>query len=309
MKIFVTGISGLLGLNFALQMRGRHEISGAFRTHPVSIDGVRALDLDVCAPKALERLLLDLQPDVVLHTAGLTSVEGCEERPDLAVHLNVEAARAAAHAAYRAGAAFVHLSTDQLFDGSVAFVTEATKPAPLNVYGRTKLAAEQIVRGICSDALVVRTNFFGWGTSVRTSFSDWIIGALERGETLTMFDDAYFTPILVNDLIDRIVALVERAAEGIINIGGSERLTKYAFALRVAQVFGAPADKIVGRPLDTFRLRARRPKDMSLSTDKVGALLGEPMPQVTPALERLRQLREESWPARLEQALENAPAV
>lgn len=308
MKIFVTGVSGLLGLNFATQMRGLHQICGAFRSHAIALDGVKAIELDVCDAVALERQLDEIRPDAVLHTAGLTNVDACEDMPDLAIRLNVEAARAVAVAARHAGARLVHVSTDQLFDGSAAFATEETPPAPVNGYGRTKLAAEQVVSDVFPDALIVRTNFYGWGTSVRPSFSDWILGALQRGEPLNMFNDTYFTPILVNDLADRIVGLIERRVSGVVNVAGAERLSKHAFALCAADVFELPSDRITGTPLESLGLRAPRPRDMSLSTSKASALLGEGMPGVREGLERLRELGARGWPQALERTMRKAPA-
>jgi len=248
-----------------------------------------------------------VKPDVVIHTAGLTSVDTCEQRPELARRLNVEAARIVAEGAARAGAYLIHISTDQLFDGTRAFTDETTTPAPINVYGHTKRDAERAVLDAHPSAAIVRTNFFGWGTSIRTSFSDWILGALERSEPLQMFTDAYFTPILVNDLIDRLVLLIDRRASGMLHVAGSERLTKHAFALELADVFGCNPSQILGRPLSTFGLQARRPLDMSLSTEKARTLFGGTLPVVRPSLERLRQLRDEGWREELEAALVKAP--
>lgn len=308
MKILVTGVSGLLGLNFALQMRGRHAISGVFRSHPVALDGVHATALDVCDTAALDDRLAEVCPDAVLHAAGLTNVDACEDAPDLAIRLNVEAARAVATAARRAGARVVHVSTDQLFDGLSSFATEETPPAPINGYGRTKLAAEQAVREAAPDALIVRTNFYGWGTSIRPSFSDWILGAVERREPLTMFNDTYFTPILVNDLVERIVGLVERRVSGVVNVAGAERVSKHAFALCAADVFDLPSDRITGAPLASMGLRAPRPRDMSLDTSKAAALLGEAMPGLRDGLVRLRQLGADGWRETLERAVTKAHA-
>jgi dTDP-4-dehydrorhamnose reductase len=307
-KIFVTGISGLLGVNFAAQVRGSHEVSGAFLRHPIALDDVTAIELDVCDAAALERQLDAVRPDVVLHTAGLTNVDACEDHPDLATRLNVDAARAVAVAARRAGARVAHVSTDQLFDGSAAFVTEETPAAPVNNYGRSKLAAERAVSEVSPDALIVRTNFYGWGTSVRPSFSDWILGALERREPLNMFNDTYFTPILINDLVERIVGLIERRVSGVVNVAGAERLSKHAFARCAADVFGLPADRIVGTPLASMGLRAARPRDMSLHTGKISALLGEAMPGARDGLERLRRLGAQGWPETLERAMMKRPA-
>jgi len=244
MKLFVTGISGLLGLNIALQARERFQVSGCYLTHPVALDGIQAVKADITTFDALEEFLKEIHPDVIVHTAGLTNVEACEANPVLAYRLNVEGAERIAKIAAILGAQLVHISSDHLFDGIKPWKTETDSPMPLNTYARTKWQAEQVVLQACPDALIIRTNFFGWGTSVRTSFSDWILRSLAQQRELTMFSDVFFTPILINDLVDVMVELIGRGATGIFHVVGSERLSKYTFALKVAEVFGYPKDGI-----------------------------------------------------------------
>ena len=201
-RLFITGASGLLGLNAALQCRDRFRVTGTYRDHPVAIDGARLVRLDVLDAAAVDACLADARPEVVLHTAGMTNVEVCERDPAAARSLNVDAAAVVARAATRAGARLIHISSDHLFDGTAPLVDEDASPSPLNVYARTKAEAEAAVAAACPDALIVRTNFYGWGSPLKASFSDWILAALRRGSSLSMFTDVFFTPVLVNDLID-----------------------------------------------------------------------------------------------------------
>lgn len=307
MKLFVTGISGRLGLNLALQTRERFQVSGCYYTHPIVLDGIRPLKLDVTSFGALEQALRQIRPDVIVHTAGLTNVEGCEANPMLAYRLHVEATQHVAKIANALGAQLVHISTDHLFDGTSPWKTEADSPVPLNTYAKTKWQAEQVVLQVCPDALIIRTNFFGWGTSVRMSFSDWILRALAQQRELTMFSDVFFTPILINDLVDVMIELIVRGATGIFHVAGSERLTKYDFALRMAEVFGSPKNRIRAISVEDFPFKARRPKDMSLSSRKVESCLQVRMPTPEEGLERLKRLHEEGWPRALEKAIRDGP--
>src|ERR1051325_3013950 len=158
MRLFITGISGLLGLNVALAASGRHDVAGCYREHPVAAPGVRAYALDVRKREALDALLATERPDVVLHTVGLSNVGAGEADPVLAEELNMTVARDAARSARRAGARFIHISTDHLFDGERPLRGEDDPLAPLNVYAKTKGEAEQAVLAEDPDALVVRTN-------------------------------------------------------------------------------------------------------------------------------------------------------
>lgn len=302
MKVFITGISGLLGLNLALQTRRRFQISGCYHAHPAILTGIQTLKLDLTSLSNLEQALLEIAPDVVIHTAGLTNVEECEARPQLAYRLNVEATRNVAKVTKTIEAKLVHISTDHLLDGGTAWKTEEAIPTTLNTYAETKWRAEQAVLEECPDGLIMRTNFFGWGTSVRLSFTDWILRALHKEQELTMFSDVFFTPILINDLVEAMIELITRGATGIFHVAGSERLSKYAFALHVAQIFGFPRQRIREISVDDFPFRAKRPKDMSLSSEKAVRFLGRHLPGIRQGLYRLRELEAQGYRASLERA-------
>ena len=305
MNLFITGISGLLGLNLALQYRHRFQVSGCYHNSPVDLDGVQALPLDIRQAHDTEKAIRAARPDVIIHTAGLTNVEGCEADPESALQLNAEAAGRVAKIAASLDARLVHISTDHLFDGTSSWKTEADAPAPLNAYARTKWLAEQAVMEACPHALMVRTNFYGWGTSVRASFSDWILQGLEQGRELTMFSDVFYTPILMNHLGEVIYDLLGRGAEGLFHVVGRERLSKYDFGLKVARAFGYPETLVSPISVEQFPFTAQRPKDMSLSSAKVEDFLQCHMPTVDDDLEEMLKLRRLNWPEDLERALPN----
>ena len=304
MRLFITGISGLLGLNVALVARERVEVGGSFFSHPVSADGLDVYAADARDPDAMTRVLERARPDVILHTVGLSNVDGCEDDPEHAYELNVATAREGARLARACGARFIHVSTDHLFDGERAWRREDDALAPRNVYAKTKGEAEHAVLREHPDALVVRTNFYGWGTSVRTSFSDWVLRALTEGRPLTMFGDVHFTPILVNDLAELLLSLIEAKASGLIHVAGGERVSKYEYAVRAAEVFGLSADRVRAVPADSVMLRAPRPRDMSLACGRAETILGRPMPSLRDGLLRLRALRGQGWSRVLQAAVD-----
>jgi dTDP-4-dehydrorhamnose reductase len=294
--VFVAGVSGLFGLNFALTAKERAPVAGVFSTHPLLLPGIAAAAADLTnAPDVRDRIRR-LAPALVVNAAGLTNVEQCETDPALARALNVDVAVTLARAAGDAGARFVHISTDHLTDGSGQMRRESDPVTSLNVYARTKWEAEQRVLEAYPSALVVRTNFFGWGPPYRPSFSDWILEALRHERPLAMFDDVYFTPILINDLAGAILNASDAGLSGVFNIAGADRLSKYEFGCRVARVFGFDPAEIARVSVAAHPFRARRPSDMSLDSSRVERALGAPMPSVNDGLERLRRLEAEGWP-------------
>jgi dTDP-4-dehydrorhamnose reductase len=181
----------------------------------------------------------------------------------------------------------VHISTDHIFTGTQRLLDESAIPAPVNVYALTKVDAEQTVAKICPSALIVRTNYYGWGPSYRRSFSDVIIDALRHGRTITLFEDVFFTPILVDVLIETIHSLVDRDAVGIYNVVGDERLSKYQFGLNIAHRFGLGADVLKAGKIGDARSLVRRPRDMSLCNQKLRAALGTDLGGTKEHLSRL----------------------
>jgi dTDP-4-dehydrorhamnose reductase len=304
MRIFITGVSGLLGLNAAIQLKDSHEVSGSYLTHPIRVADVSAYPVDLSKAAAVEEIFRAKRPEVVLHTAGLTNVDACEANPAEAERLHIEVTRHVARAAQRAGAKLVHISTDHLSDGTKDFVTEESAPAPLNEYARTKWQAEQVAVKECLGAMIIRTNFFGWGTPVKKSFSDWILDGLRSGRTLTLFQDVYISPILINDLVDIIEKLVQQKESGIFNVASRDRISKFEFGMRLEKLFGRSPGAVL-EPVSVGMIAglALRPLDMSLNTQKVALVLNKPMPTVVEGLKRLKELERQGWPKLVYQSL------
>lgn len=303
MRIFVAGISGLLGLNAALELRAKHQVHGCWRTHPVRIGGVDAGPADLVDLDTARAAIAAARPEVILNAAALADVDACERDPAGAFAQNVRAAENVARVAAACEARLVHVSTDHLFDGTKPMRSETEPVAPLNEYARTKHAAEVAVAAAWPPALIVRTNFFGWGSALRPSFSDWVLDGLRRRRDLTMFTDSHFTPILANDLVALVLALVDTGAEGVYHVGGRDRVSKYEFALRLAEAFDCAPDSIQPIEMEAKPLGAPRPRDLSLASDKAAARLARPMPGLGDGLERLRLLEEAGWPAQLAAAV------
>ncbi len=299
MRIFVAGVSGLLGLNIAAHIGSSHSIKGSYYSHPVRMVNVSTVKMNLNALE-MRRIISDVNPNLVINTIALTNIELCECYPGRAHAINVSAGKNIATISHSIGAKFVHISSDHIFNGGTPWNTEQTPAFPVNVYADTKLSSEIAVLESCSDALVIRTNFFGCGTSIRESFSDWIINGLSSETHMNMFNDVYFTPILVNDLIDMILGLVNINATGIYHVGGSDRISKYEFALMISDIFQFESSYISPSSIDSMEHLVKRPKDMSLSCDKTKKALQVSMPQIMPSIVRLSEMHKASYTKILE---------
>ena len=274
-RIVITGGSGLLALNWACVVRDNWEVVLATHEHSVNLRGVIQYKLDLEDITKLESQLEQLSSDLIVHTAGLTSVDHCEKNPALAEMVNATIAKNIAVVSKSKKIGLIHISTDHLFSGDSSFYSEDASPKPINEYARSKFLAEKLVQEAYPDALILRTNFFCWGYAQRQSLSDWIIYSLRNGKTLSMFDDVYITPILADFLVHFAHELVEKGASGIFNMVGNNRISKYEFALKLAKYFALPINLIERNKITNAQLFAPRPTDMSLNNDKLSRELGE----------------------------------
>ncbi|MBI3899069.1 MAG: SDR family oxidoreductase [Gammaproteobacteria bacterium] len=298
-RLLITGGSGLLALNWACAVRDRFDVVLGTHRHAVQLSGTRAVALDLQSAEAFTQQLQVLAPDIVVHTAGMASVDRCERHPREAEHTNRDVATNVALATQARGVKLVHISTDHFFPGDKPLVTEHDAPRPLNVYARTKLQAEQQVQTAHPQALIVRTNFFGWGSARRQSFSDWIINNLRLGQALTMFDDVYFTPILADTLALTAHDVLARNASGIYHMVGDQRVSKFDFGQQLAQRFGLRTALIARGKVDQSKLSAPRPHDMSLDNSRVRSLLNRDIGKLEVFFEELYRQEQQGRAAEL----------
>jgi dTDP-4-dehydrorhamnose reductase len=181
---------------------------------------------------AFDHALLDLtrkfalpEADLVVNCAAYTAVDRAEAEPELAHAVNATGAGNAAFAAREAGARFVHVSTDYVFDGRADREYQADdRPNPLSVYGRTKLAGEQAVRDAHPEAAIVRTS---WVFSERGGFVRTILDLAATRATLAVVDDEIGRPTWARHLAAGCLALANRP--GTWHFAGDPPTTRHAF--------------------------------------------------------------------------------
>jgi dTDP-4-dehydrorhamnose reductase len=278
--ILITGGSGLLASNWAVDIRQNYSVTLALHKRRIAMHGVTCSDVSLESVEAIKATIRQAKARVVVHSAAMTNVDACEAAPEAAHHANFFIARNVALACKSEGAKLVHISTDHVFSGANPMMNEDSVINPINVYAQTKAAGEVAVLDICPNAIVVRTNFFGWGLSYRKSFSDIIIEALRGGREMNLFRDAYFTPILIGRLIKASHELIDADASGIFHVVGDERLSKYEFGIRIAKTFGLNASLIKPTLLAERQDIAQRPLDLSLNNNKIRSVIGRSIGEV-----------------------------
>ena len=296
-RILVTGANGLVGQALARaagRWRGADVLATGRRPALALADfagGYAALD--VTDPDAVERQLQDFAPDVVLHAAGTAQVEACEADKEGCWALNVEATAALAAACHRHGARLVLPSTDFVFDGERGPYAEDARPAPLNTYGRTKLAAENALKASrLTEWAVARTTLvFGApeGDAPRLDFVRWLVRELGAGRPVRVPDDQVRTPTYDEDFADGVLRIVRFGKGGTFHVAGREVMTTHAVALRVAEAFGLDAGLISTTTTAELHPGAPRPLQAGLLILRAESELGYRPRPLDAALADLRR--------------------
>lgn len=282
MRVLVTGATGLLG-QYLIPAVDRHA-----RCFPVGRTRLPshpdAISVDLADRREIARVLDEIRPDAIIHAAALTDVDACEERPRDAYRANVQTTRnLVAWAARREGGCrFVYISTDQVYDGDGPH--SEIDADPPNIYGMTKLWAEDLVRTL-SRSLVLRTNFVALGPSDRPSgLVAWLVDCLSRGRRITLFEDVLFNPLHAGDLAELIVGFLERETSGIYNLGASDSLSKGEFARRLASRLGLSLAGATSGSVGDVPLRAHRPTDLRMAVTAIEGTLQRRLPTVEDGL-------------------------
>ena len=288
-KLLITGATGLLGSNLIWQAAESHEVIGWSRSGKAIPSGGAMDRVDLANADMTTRRLQERRPDIIVHCAAMTDVERCECEPDVARVMNVQATRILAQWCAQHGIQFVFISSDSVFDGRCGHYSEDDRPAPVNEYARTKLAAEAVVTGYLPDALILRTNFYGRNFKQKLSLAEWMLRKLGRRERLPAFADVRFNPLLASHLARMILDLIAHGAKGVFHAGARTECSKYEFALLIADVFGLDANDVRSALVDDCGFAAQRPKNTTLAVEKISDFLSREMPSVEEGLRSFRQ--------------------
>jgi dTDP-4-dehydrorhamnose reductase len=286
-NILFIGGSGLLALNWANQIKDNYQVFIGIHSKSILLAGVTSLNLtsDI---NELQNTIKKNNINIIVNCAGITNVELCELNPKLAYEVNSVLAKKVAIICENLGIKLVHISTDHLFKGNKELVNEDEIPNPLNIYGKSKLEGEFNVINKNPSVLIIRTNFFGWGTSYRKSFSDFILSELRAYKEIRLFDDVHYTPILIELLVIYVNQLIDKNLSGIFNVSGNERLSKFEFGEKLANQFDLN-DKLIKRINFADRQDLiRRPLDLSLSNQKLVSVLDFKVESIDQQILRLR---------------------
>ena len=266
-RAIITGAAGLIG---------QYLVKTASRLAPGwAVQRLSRAELELTETSKVEARIHALKPDLLIHCAALSRTKACEQNPDEARRINVEVT---AHLAQLSqDIPFIFLSSGEVFDGKTGWYGEEDEPNPINVYGQTKLEAEQAVLRNPRHTVVRIVLTAGTSETGDRSFVEEMCRAAKAGKDVTLYADEFRCPLPAAVIARTVWELVDRKQPGLYHLGGSERLSRWEIGETLlpwcpelkGHLIKGSARNHVGSP---------RPADLSLRCDKIQRLLSFPIP-------------------------------
>lgn len=282
MRILITGGSGLLGSRIAEIALREHEVYAGYCHNkpefgePVKLDLAKDTDLEV---------IYNIKPEFIIHTAALTNVDECEANKALAYKINAEGTKRVVEIANELGAFLVYVSTDYVFSGDKGMYKEDDEPNPIDYYGYTKLLGEKYCDCIARPCVIYGAK----PASGKVNFALWLIDNLRNRKEVKIVTDQFITPTINTNLAKMLLEVAGRELKGVFHLAGATRVSRYDFALQIANKFGLDKDLIIPSRMAEMKWIASRPKDSSLDTSKASRYLKEKPYDLDRALRVLKE--------------------
>lgn len=276
--VLVTGASGQLGQYVLRELMARGITPSAWSGQKIGqVAGVTLEPVSLLERKLIKAKLADLKPDVIIHAGAMSAADDVWKNPEQGRQINTEATKVLAEWADSNKARLIYTSTDLVFDGSKNMWSEEDEVNPLLEYGRTKAAAEPYVMAT-AQGLVARVSLlYGPTITGKPSFFTATLDAIRQGHSRQIFTDEYRTPLDYLSAAETLCALAtsHRDVTGVLHLGGPERISRYELLLRSAKRLGLNDSLIHPALASDTPMPEPRPRDVSLATRKLRAVLPE----------------------------------
>jgi dTDP-4-dehydrorhamnose reductase len=259
-RIYVTGVSGLLGRELGRRLAGQgHELVGGER-------------IDICDSETIERAIGAARPDWVVHLAAYTRVDDAEREPGVAAAVNIAGTVHVARGARAAGARLLYMSTDYVYDGEKgAPYLEGDPTRPISTYGRTKLGGEMAAEAAVPEVLVVRG---GWLYGPGRGFPAAILKAAAGRAPLKVVTDELGCPTVAGDLALALVQLIAAGARGVVHVANAGGVSRFELARAVLRLAGDDPGRVEPITQAENQRAARRPRASVLDLGRFIQLTG-----------------------------------
>ena len=268
-RLFIIGIGGLTGSKLIEIAKDDFEIFGSYNYRNVESSIFKSIKLDISNSSEIKNILEEIKPDVVINTAGINNVDYCEEFPNEASKINIQAIKEICKITKEIGIKFVQLSSDSVFDGTKNLpYIETDDMKSINYYGKTKIESERIVLENPNNCVVRASVLYGYlsddlakiesSSKKSINFGQWLITKLILGEKVRIITDEYSSPIIAEDFARSIIHIIKNNQTGIFHSAPKLQITRYDFSVKIAKALGLPikliepvSNKELGRDVTT----------------------------------------------------------
>ena len=275
-NILITGAFGQLGLVLQRLLSNKFNLtSTSYSTKNTSHFGTQIAKLDVTKPASVKDAIDSYNPDIIINCAAATNVDRCEKDHNFAYSINVHGVENLIKHCKK-NTRIIHISTDYVFDGNnKQNYEESDSPYPINYYGKTKLQAENILRGSNLSYSIIRSSMlYGAPMSSKQNFFSWVHDSLIKSNKIKVVDNIFSNPTWLQQLGDVIFQIIILNSTGIYHFGSSDQVSRYEFACKIADVFDLDSQLIEPVKLKELDFLAKRPKMTTLSNEKTFNELG-----------------------------------
>jgi dTDP-4-dehydrorhamnose reductase len=246
MRILIIGSKGQLGSELTRVLAIEHSELGQIPNiyKDAVVIGADADELDITSRNTVVAFAKEIEKiDLIINCAAMTDVDACETDQESALRINAIGARNAAYMAVKLNCPIIHISTDYVFDGhAVKPYTEWDIPAPVSIYGKSKLLGECYVRETCPESFIVRTSWL-YGHAGNNFVKTILKTAREKG-ILKVVDDQRGNPTNAVDLAHHILKIGTTREYGIYHCTGKGDCSWYDFATEIVKLSGIPCEVI-----------------------------------------------------------------
>jgi dTDP-4-dehydrorhamnose reductase len=272
MKLMIIGGTGLLGQYLVLEASQRGwEVTATYHDNDAKMGTRTLVHMDVRDEAEVNEVIRSAVPNAVIHTAGITDLDVCENNPKEAWEVNVEGTFAVASVCKNAGVPMLCVSTDAVFNGQKGErYYEFDTPDPLGIYAQTKLEAERLTLDADHRNTVARISLlYGWNRlSEKRNFMTWLLEEMRAGNQVELFTDRKTTPTFAPHCAQVLLKMLQGGSRGIYHVAGPDCMDRYEMGMAVADVFNLKCALCKQGSVKNADLIARRGANLCLSSQK-----------------------------------------
>jgi|TARA_B100001964_G_scaffold219228_1_gene261132 dTDP-4-dehydrorhamnose reductase len=273
LKLLVTGGSGLLGNEvIKLGVERGHQIHSIYNEHKIN-EG-NPIQLDLIESNKIQKIVSNLKPDAIIHTAAYTDVDGCEVNKNYAWKANAEVLKTLTSTSDTFDTHLIYVSSDYVFDGENGNYSETDTPNPISYYGYTKLMGEKYVQEISTKWCIARTSvIYGRGFEYKLNFATWMIQELLKERQVKLLLDQFVSPTMNRNLAEMLLEIAERKITGIVHTSGATKVSRNEFGIKLSEKLNLDKNLVKSSFMKEMLWKAKRPRDSSLNVKKALVLL------------------------------------